>query len=96
MKAEMPLRELMRGFFDRLKSVSSGFASLSYEIIGMRPADVLRLDILVAEELDSGIYPHSFKERMQFEAEQMVEKWKNFSQDSGSILRFKRKRTAAS
>jgi len=49
-KADMPLRELMRGFFDRLKSVSSGFASLSYEFADMRPADVTRLDILVAEE----------------------------------------------
>jgi len=36
----MPLRELMRNFFDELKSVSSGFASLSYEIIGEREADV--------------------------------------------------------
>jgi GTP-binding protein LepA len=46
----MPLRELMRGFFDRLKSISSGFASLSYELIGMRDADVVRLDLLIAEE----------------------------------------------
>ena len=49
--AEMPLRELMRGFFDRLKSESSGFASLSYEFADWRPADVCRLDILIAEEL---------------------------------------------
>ena len=49
--AEMPLRELMRGFFDRLKSVSSGFASLSYEFLELRPADVTRLDVLVADEI---------------------------------------------
>lgn len=48
---EMPLRELMRGFFDKLKNASSGYASLSYEIAEMRPASVTRLDILVAEEL---------------------------------------------
>jgi GTP-binding protein LepA len=48
---EMPLRELMRGFFDKLKNASSGYASLSYEIAEMRPAHVTRLDILVAEEL---------------------------------------------
>lgn len=48
---EMPLRELMRNFFDRLKNATSGYASLSYEIAEMRPADVVRLDILVAEEL---------------------------------------------
>jgi len=47
---EMPLRELMRNFFDRLKSASSGFASLSYEQIGLRDADITRLDILVADE----------------------------------------------
>jgi GTP-binding protein LepA len=48
---EMPLRELMRGFFDKLKNASSGYASLSYEIAEMRPANVTRLDVLVAEEL---------------------------------------------
>jgi GTP-binding protein LepA len=48
---EMPLRELMRGFFDRLKNASSGYASLSYEIAEMRPATVTKLDILVAEEI---------------------------------------------
>lgn len=47
---EMPLRELMRGFFDKLKSASSGYASLSYEIAELRVASVTRLDILVAEE----------------------------------------------
>lgn len=50
-EAEMPLRELMRNFFDELKRVSSGFASLSYKEGGVRAADVVRLDILVAEEL---------------------------------------------
>ena len=49
--ANMPLRELMRNFFDELKSASSGFASLSYEITGSKEADVVRLDILIAEEV---------------------------------------------
>lgn len=48
---EMPLRELMRGFFDRLKNASSGYASLSYEIAEMRPASVTKLDVLIAEEI---------------------------------------------
>ena len=46
----MPLRELMRNFFDELKSVSSGYASLSYEFESMRNAEVTRMDILVADE----------------------------------------------
>lgn len=71
---EMPLRELMRGFFDRLKSVSSGFASLSYELAGMREADVVRLDVLVAEESVAAFARIVSRRRMQTEAESMVEK----------------------
>jgi len=45
-----PLRELMRGFFDELKSVSSGFASLSYRLLPeLRKADVVKMEILVAD-----------------------------------------------
>lgn len=74
LKAEMPLRELMRGFFDRLKSASSGFASLSYELIGLRTADVVRLDVLVAEEPAPAFTRIVSRRRVQYEAEQMVEK----------------------
>jgi GTP-binding protein LepA len=73
-EAKMPLRELMRGFFDRLKSVSSGFASLSYELAGMRTADVMRLDILVADEPVPAFARIVSRRRMQHEAEAMVEK----------------------
>jgi len=74
LKAEMPLRELMRGFFDRLKSVSSGFASLSYELIGMRDADVIRLDVLVAEEPVPAFARIVSRRSVREEAERMVEK----------------------
>jgi len=47
---ELPLSELITDFFDRLKSLSSGFASLDYELIEHRPVEVCRLDILVAGE----------------------------------------------
>lgn len=72
--AEMPLRELMRGFFDRLKSVSSGFASLSYELIGLRDADVVRLDVLVADESIPAFARIVSRRRVQTEGEAMVEK----------------------
>jgi len=74
LKAEMPLRELMRGFFDKLKSVSSGFASLGYKLKGLREADVVRLDILVAEEPVPAFARVVSKRRVQLEAEQLVEK----------------------
>lgn len=73
-EAEMPLRELMRNFFDDLKSVSSGFASLAYEIIELREADVARLDILVAEEIVPAFSRVVSRRRIEREAEDMVEK----------------------
>jgi len=73
-EVEMPLRELMRGFFDRLKNISSGYASLSYEILPPRTADVVRLDILVAEEPVPAFARVVAARRVQEEAEKMVEK----------------------
>ncbi|HYD93326.1 MAG TPA: translation elongation factor 4 [Candidatus Paceibacterota bacterium] len=72
--AEIPLRELMRGFFDRVKNVSSGYASLSYELLAPRPADVVRLDILVAEEEVPAFARIVSRRRVQEEGERMVEK----------------------
>ena len=48
--AEIPLREVVSDFFDSLKSVSSGYASMSYEDLGLRHAEVERMDILVADD----------------------------------------------
>jgi GTP-binding protein LepA len=73
-KFKMPLRELMRGFFDRLKSVSSGFASLSYELAGYRDAEVTRMDILVNDEPVTAFSRVVSKRRVQEEAEGAVKK----------------------
>ncbi len=70
----MPLRELMRNFFDKLKSVTSGFASISYEIEGMRKADVVRMDILVADEVLPAFSRVVSRRIVETEAETMVEK----------------------
>lgn len=70
----MPLREMMRDFFDQLKSVTSGYASISYELGEMRFADVTRLDISVADELVPAFSRVVSKRRAQEEAEQAVEK----------------------
>jgi len=70
----MPLRELMRNFFDNLKSVSSGYASISYEITEMRTADVTRLDVLVAEEPVAAFARIVSTRRAEVEADETVEK----------------------
>ena len=75
--AFMPLREMMRNFFDKLKNVSSGFASLSYELVGFRDADVTRLDILVAEELAPAFSRIVSRRRVEEEAREMVGKLKD-------------------
>ncbi|MCA9363877.1 translation elongation factor 4 [Candidatus Kaiserbacteria bacterium] len=71
---EMPLRELMRNFFDKLKNVTSGYASLSYEIAEMRAADVARLDVLVAEELVPAFSRVVGVRRVETDARAVVEK----------------------
>jgi len=70
----MPLRELMRNFFDELKSISSGYASLSYEFEGMRDADVTRMDILVADEPVEAFTRIVAQRRVEEEAEKTVER----------------------
>jgi GTP-binding protein LepA len=71
---KMPLRELMRNFFDKLKSASSGFASISYEIEGMRSAQVVRMDILVADEVVPAFSRVVSRRIVEQEAENAVEK----------------------
>ncbi len=71
---KMPLRELMRNFFDKIKSVTSGFASMSYQIAEFRDADVVRLDILVADEAVPAFARIVSKRRVQEEADEVVEK----------------------
>jgi len=46
----MPFSELIRQFYDQLKSASAGFATLDYEFTGFVPADLVKLDILIAGE----------------------------------------------
>ncbi len=45
---EIPLSEIIGGFYNRLKSITSGYASFSYKVLDWRPADLVKINILVA------------------------------------------------
>ncbi len=64
----------MRNFFDKLKSATSGYASVSYELNREREAHVTRLDILVADEVMPAFSRVVAKRTVEEEAEKAVEK----------------------
>ena len=74
LKFQIPLRELMRGFFDRLKAATSGFGSISYVLAGEREADVTRLDILIADEMVPAFAKVISRRQVESEGEVAVEK----------------------
>ncbi|MFA6274398.1 MAG: translation elongation factor 4 [Candidatus Paceibacterota bacterium] len=74
---DMPLRELMSNFFDDLKSITSGYGSISYEIGEYKEADVVRLDIIVADEPMMAFCRVISRRRVEEEARNQVEKLKS-------------------
>jgi len=74
LELDMPLRELMRDFFDEIKSATAGFASLSYKITEPKEADVAKMEILIAEESVPAFARIISRRRLQEEADATVEK----------------------
>ena len=49
-KYQAPLNEIIVDFYDQLKNITAGYASMSYQMMGYQPADLVKLDVLVAGE----------------------------------------------
>src|SRR3989338_3288994 len=73
---EMPLAEMITDFYDKLKSVSSGFASLDWQFLEFREVDAVKVDILVGGEKVDALSQIVFKEKAEFIGRRMVEKLK--------------------
>lgn len=73
---EMPLSEMITDFYDKLKSVSSGFASLDWEFLEFREVDAVRIDFLVGGEKVDALSVVIVRGRAEYIGRKVVEKLK--------------------
>ena len=76
LKYDLPLAEILLDFYDRLKAVSRGYASLDYEFAGYRPANLVRVDILVNREKVDGLSFISPEENAYYRGRELISRLK--------------------
>ena len=74
--SELPLASILVDFYDILKSISAGYASLNYELLDYRAADVVRLDIVVAEESVDALASIVYRDAAYYAGKKIVESLK--------------------
>jgi GTP-binding protein LepA len=73
---ELPLAEIVIDFYDKLKSITRGYASLDYEFIGYRQTEIVKIDILFNKKQMEAFSVLVFKDRAESKARSLVEKLK--------------------
>ncbi len=71
---ELPLSEIMFDFFDKLKSVSRGYASMDYELVGYKVSELLKLDVLINGDVVDALSIIAHKEKSYERGKELVEK----------------------
>jgi len=73
---ELPLAEVIIDFYDKLKSVSRGYASFDYEHIGFKKGDLVKLDILIAGEPVDALSIITHREKAYYQGRELCKKLK--------------------
>ena len=76
-KYELPLNEVVFDFYDRLKSMSRGYASFDYEIVGHRAENLVKMNILVNDEPVDALAMLVHRDRAESRGRQMCERLKD-------------------
>jgi GTP-binding protein LepA len=75
---ELPLAEVVIDFHDRLKGATRGYGSFDYELIGYRPADLVKLDILVNQQPVDALSLITHRDKAQSRGSELAKKLKEF------------------